>query len=95
MSSISNSFLASKRFWLTGPVTLVVALVVMLAMAAWFPPGAGKVNNIVMPLVMFPLIWSALFFYTYLTDKLAKAGWIMLALFLVNSVVLALQFWGA
>jgi len=94
LSTTSKSFLANGRFWLTGPATLVVSLLFMLAMAAWFPAGAGQVNNIIMPLVMFPLIWAVLFFYTYLTDQLAKAAWIMLALFLVNSVILALQFWG-
>ena len=88
------AFLFSQRFWLSGPATLVVTLLVMLAMAAWFPPGIGKVNNIIVPLVMFPLIWAALFFYTYLTQRMQSAWWLLVVLAVVNGVILAFQFWG-
>ncbi|GAB2680667.1 hypothetical protein [Aliiglaciecola aliphaticivorans] len=94
MSTSSLTFLKSKRFWLTGPCTLVVSLLFMLAMAVWFPPGVGKVNNIMLPLVLFPLIWAFLFFYTYLTTDLRKAQWLLVALFMINSLTLAYQFWG-
>ncbi|TPV55692.1 hypothetical protein FJ444_16360 [Aestuariibacter sp. GS-14] len=87
-------FLNYPRFWLSGPATLIVSLVVMLAMVAWFPPGAGNVNNIIMPLVMFPLIWAVLFFYTYLTRHMHQAWWILGGLLILNSAVLAWQFWG-
>lgn len=94
MSRSSKLFLKNGRFLLAGPATLLVSLLVMLAMAVWFPPGAGNVNNIMMPLFMFPLIWAVLFFYTYLTNNLRKAWWSLLALFMVNSVILAVQFLG-
>lgn len=87
-------FLKNERFWLTGPFTLLVSLLFMLAMAAWFPAGAGNINNIIMPLVMFPLIWSVLFFYTYLTNNLRQAWWLLLTLFIVNSAILTFQFLG-
>jgi hypothetical protein len=94
MSISPRLFLKNGRFWLTGPATLFVSLLVMLGMAVWFPPGAGNVNNIMMPLVMFPLIWAVLFFYTYLTNNMRKAWWLLLALFIVNSAILAVQFLG-
>ncbi|QJR81920.1 hypothetical protein CA267_014730 [Alteromonas pelagimontana] len=94
MTTSTGLLFKNGRFWLSGPATLLVSLLVMLAMAAWFPPGAGNVNNIVMPLVMFPLIWAALFFYTYLANDMRKAWGLLLALFIVNSVVLAFQFLG-
>lgn len=85
-------FIYKLRFWLAGPATLLVSLLVMLAMAVWFPPGTGKVNNIIMPLVLLPLIWATLFFYTYLTANMRKAVWCLLALAIVNSAILAYQF---
>lgn len=86
--------LKNQRFWLSGPATLIVSLLSMLAMAVWFPPGVGNVNNIMMPLVLFPLIWAFLFFYTYLTADLRQAQWLLFALFVINSATLAYQFWG-
>ncbi|GAC20463.1 hypothetical protein [Paraglaciecola arctica] len=94
MSKTSFLFLKNKRFWLSGPATLLVSLLVMLAMAVWFPPGVGNVNNIMMPLFMFPLIWAVLFFYTYLATNMHKAQWLLVALFVVNSAILTFKFLG-
>ena len=94
MSSAFSQFIRNQRFWLTGPATLIVSFIVMLAMAAWFPPGVGKVNNIIVPLVMFPLIWAWLFFYTYLTDNCRRAWGMLIGLFMINGAILAAQFLG-
>jgi hypothetical protein len=64
----------------------------MLAMAVWYPPGAGNVNNIMMPLVLFPLIWAISFFYTYLATDMRKAQIWLILLFVINSAILAFQF---
>lgn len=87
-------FLKNRRFWLSGPATLLVSIMFMLAMAVWYPPGAGKVNNIMMPQVLFPLIWAILFFYTYLATDMRKAQIWLILLFVINSVILAFQFLG-
>ncbi|OKY26682.1 MULTISPECIES: hypothetical protein [Thalassotalea] len=87
-------FFKNRRFWLSGPATLLVSLFIMFAMAVWFPPGVGNVNNIMMPLIMFPLIWALLFFYTYLTTDLRKAQWLLVILFIINSLILTFQFLG-
>jgi hypothetical protein len=94
MSITPLLFLKNQRFWLSGPATLLVSLLIMLAMAVWFPPGAGNVNNIMLPLVLLPLIWAILFFYTYLTTNMRKAQWLLVALFVVNSAILTFQFLG-
>ena len=86
------SFLTSSRFWLAGPFCLIVAVLCLLGMAAWFPAGVGKINNIIMPLVMFPLIWAVLFFYSYLSQQL-KVAWAVLGTIAVVHVgILYLQF---
>ncbi|GAC12988.1 hypothetical protein GLIP_0338 [Aliiglaciecola lipolytica E3] len=47
-----------------------------------------------MPLVLFPLIWAILFFYTYLTTNMRRAQWLLAALFVSNSLILTFQFLG-
>ncbi len=94
MTTATLLFLKNQRFWLSGPSTLLVSLEIMLAMAVWFPAGIGNVNNIMMPLIMFPLIWSVLFFYTYLTPVMQRAWWLLLTLVAINSAILAYQFLG-
>ena len=40
--------------------TFLVALLLALGASRWLPPGAGAVNHLVLPVVVFPLIWTAL-----------------------------------
>jgi hypothetical protein len=68
--------LTSSRFWrilLAGPLVFVTAILVMAGAAVWLPPGAADINNIVIPLVLFPGIWAALFFYACLAQHLKRA----------------------
>ena len=54
----------------------------VLGGAVWLPPGVAGVNNIVLPIVLFPLLWALLFLYACLDRRLARA-------YLILSVVLA------
>jgi hypothetical protein len=70
----------TPRFWrilLAGPLVFVTAMLVMAGAAVWFPPGSAKINNIVIPLVLFPGIWAALFFYACLDRRLNRAYWLL------------------
>jgi hypothetical protein len=40
--------------------TFLVALLLALGASRWLPAGAGAVNHLVLPVVVFPLIWTAL-----------------------------------
>ena len=68
------------RVLLAGPWTLLAALVVMAGMATWLPSGEAKVNNLVLPLLLFPLIWAALFFHACLARRLRLAAIVSLPL---------------
>ncbi|CCQ12631.1 hypothetical protein PALB_35710 [Pseudoalteromonas luteoviolacea B = ATCC 29581] len=85
-------FFRNQRFWLAGPLTTVVSMLCMLAMAVYFPPGVGNINNILMPLLMFPIIWACIFFYAYLTQHLKRAWFIIFTLGLINLAIIVLQF---
>jgi len=60
--------------------------------ALWVPKGAASIDNIVLPIVLFPAIWAALFFYTALDRKLWRAWAITLSLLAVNATFIALKF---
>lgn len=84
-------FLKSPRFWLAGPTALITAIALMLAMAIWFPVGRGNIDNIVLPLVLFPLIWAIFFFSAYLANRLTLVAAIFFLILIVNCLVLWLH----
>ncbi len=84
--------LTSGRFWLAGPVAFLLAIVVMLGMAVWFPKGQAQVDNIVLPMIVFPLIWATLFFYAYLEHKPKRTAWLFSALAAVHMAILVSHF---
>lgn len=60
--------------------------------AVWIPRGAADIDNLVLPIVLFPAIWAALFFYSVLDRKLARAWGVILALLGVNGVMIGMRF---
>jgi hypothetical protein len=89
---IIPAFLKSPRFWLAGPLAFVVSVIVMLGMAVWFPPGIGMINNIIMPLVLFPLLWAVCFFYGYMSNKLKQVGMVFFAIFVAHGALFFVHF---
>lgn len=81
------------RYWLrgvlAGPLSLVAACLVMAGGAIWLPEGEAHVNNLVLPVILFPLLWTALFLYACLDRKLARAYGVMVALVAVNGALIA------
>jgi undecaprenyl pyrophosphate phosphatase UppP len=98
MSAAAIGHSSPARRWsrgiLAGPVAFVTSAVVMTGGALWVPKGAASIDNIVLPIVVFPAIWAALFFYTCLDRKLMRAWIVTLALLIVNSAMIAAQFAG-
>jgi hypothetical protein len=74
MSEASNERLRRwLRGLLAGPLALAAAVLVMTGSALWLPPGTAQVNNLVVPVILFPLLWTAFFLYACLDRKLARA----------------------
>lgn len=63
---------------------LIVAILVMAAMSLWLPSGDAKIDNLVIPVVLFPIIWALVFFYALMDSSLKRASLVLLLLFLVN-----------
>lgn len=80
-----------SRTVLAGPVVLLASIVVMAGAALWLPKGAAGINNIAVPLVLYPLIWCVLFFYTCLSQQLRLAWSIVIGITAVNAAAIAWQ----
>lgn len=84
---------ARARKWIrigfAGPGAVIVALVVMGGMALWLPGGAAGIDNLVLPLILVPLIWVALFFHACLDSKLARVGLVAAGLLFVHAGLIA------
>lgn len=80
-------YLPSLRFWLAGPVTLIVSILTMASMSLFLPKGKAEIDHLVIPVVIFPLIWATLFFYTVLEKNSKRAGLVMLGLFICTALL--------
>ena len=56
----------------------------MAGMALWLPGGAADIDNLVLPLVLVPLIWSMLFFHACLDSRLVRVTGLSLVLLTVH-----------
>lgn len=80
------------RIFFAGPGAVIVALVVMAGMALWLPEGTAGVDNLILPLVLVPLVWAALFFHACLDRKLGRVAIVALGLLLVHGGLVAHSF---
>lgn len=80
------------RIGFAGPGAVIVAVVVMAGMALWLPGGAAGIDNLVLPLVLFPLIWAALFFHACLDARLGRVALVALGLLVLHAGLVAHKF---
>lgn len=80
-----------RYFW-AGPWAFINSLLVMTGMAVWLPRGSAQVDNLVIPLVLFPLIWAVLFFYACLDRQLRRVMLVNLGLTGFHTVLLLWHF---
>lgn len=83
---------APARKWIrigfAGPGAIIVALVIMAGMVLWLPQGAAGIDNLVMPLILLPLIWAALFFHACLDSRLGRVALVAIGLFAVHAALI-------
>ncbi|MEM7427070.1 MAG: hypothetical protein AAF441_13320 [Pseudomonadota bacterium] len=79
---------------LAGPLAIISATLVMMAMPLWYPPGPAKIDNIVVPLLIFPLIWAVLFFHALLDQRLLRVTAVTLAVGGVSALMITLKMLG-
>ncbi|MEM1275144.1 MAG: hypothetical protein AAGH74_01335 [Pseudomonadota bacterium] len=73
------------RWILAGPMTLIASFLIMAGMVFWIPEGEARIDNIAVPVILFPLIWSAVFFYVSIEQNLPR-GVIIMTLLCVSQL---------
>ena len=88
-----NATTTRLRPWLrgvlAGPLALIAAFLMMAGSSLWLPEGEAQVNNLVLPVVLFPLLWTATFLYACLDKRLARAYAVMGTLTVANATLIA------
>lgn len=81
------------RFWarvlLAGPFAFACAGLVMAGGALWLPRGPAQIDHLVLPIVLFPAIWAATFFYACLDRRLARAYVVVTGLSALHGALIA------
>ena len=80
-----NRLALVSRWALAGPLALLAAIVGMAGSAVWVPAGPATVNNIALPLVLFPAYWAIAFFYALMEQNQMRA-WFVLSVFIAGNV---------
>jgi hypothetical protein len=88
----SSRWQTAARVTLAGPVTVLLSAMVFAGMPLWFPRGAAGVDHIVLPLILLPAIWAALFFYAVLDRSLVRVALVALVIGSVHGALLVSHF---
>ena len=73
------------RIAFAGPGAVIVTIAMIAGMALWLPGGTAGIDNLVLPLVLMPLIWAALFFHACLDRRLGRVALVSLGLLAVHA----------
>lgn len=84
LSTASSHARTGWRVVLAGPLALIATCAAVLGGAVWLPPGPAQVDNLVLPVVLFPLLWAAVFLYACVEPRLLRGYAIVGTLILVN-----------
>lgn len=79
------------RWIMGGPVCIIASFLIMMGMAYYIPPGAAKLNNIAIPLVIAPLIWVIVFTYVCVTENVTRMVWVVSGITIVHFLILAFR----
>ncbi len=82
------------RWVLAGPIAFVTAVLAMAATPVWAPGGASALDNIVVPVVLFPAYWALTFFYGLLEEKIWRASAVFFVLIALNGAFVVQAFLG-
>lgn len=74
------------RGLIAGPLVLACSVLVMAGMPIYLPAGAGGADHIAFSVLLFPLIWAALFFYAIMEKRQWRSAVILIVLSGLNAI---------
>jgi len=95
VETVTRASVDSRTPWarivLAGPLALICSIAMLGGTLVWLPPGAGGVNHIVLPIVLYPAIWSGLFFYACFDRRLWRSYIVVIGLLLLHLTLIAME----
>lgn len=82
-----------KRHFLACIFTLITAVVMIPGMTTYIPFEMSE--KILLPIMLFPIIWTVLFIYAYMAEKIWHPFLLMLILLLVHALLCYLALTGS
>lgn len=82
------------RIFLVGPLVFLSAFLAVCGASVYLPAGPARIDNVAIPLVLFPAIWALLFFYSYLDSRLIRAYTLVLLVLGANLALVLLHISG-
>ena len=79
------------RIALAGPLALVCSIAILGGSLVWLPPGGGGVNHIVLPIVLYPAVWTSLFFHACFERRLGRGYAVVGGLLALHVVLIAVS----
>lgn len=79
------------RIFLVGPLVFLSAFLAVCGASVYLPAGPARIDNVAIPLVLFPAIWALLFFYSYLDSRLIRAYTVVLLVLGANLALVLLH----
>ena len=86
-----SSHWTKARLWTMLGYAFVTAVFIMFGMPIWFPAGIAGINNMIIPMLLFPLVWAVLFFYAVLEKRLKYVLIVLSGLTLLHMAILSLH----
>jgi hypothetical protein len=80
------------RWIMAGPLTLIAAVVTMASMPLWLPGGAAGIDNLIIPLLLFPALWAGYFLYSLMEARPLRGFVVIIALISLNAAVIYSRF---
>ena len=85
-----NRYPTTMRWILCGPAAFLASATIMAVLPLWLPHGRAEIDHLVFPILMFPGIWAAVFFYACLERNIARATSVISGLIAVTGIMAVL-----
>lgn len=80
------------RWILALPVSLIASVLVMAVLTYLVPDGAAGINHLVLPVVLFPVIWAGFVTYVLIADRVWRTTKIMALIIGLSIAVVSIGF---
>ena len=80
------------RWLLAGPLALILGILSMAGLPMVLPAGAGGINHLVLPVVLFPLLWSVFIVLPVSTARVGRMAMIYGGLTVLLLFIIAMAF---